>query len=214
MATCGLSYRAPHDHTPPLIQCYAKNDLPVKFEGTVTVERVNLMSGAVSVLDNQQVVMDAGAGTSLWWTINVTVNAAQEVLRVTVVASSEPSQNLSTPVARGANSSLLCDNTILFGPPVALHLPAAHVTFSNGSSRSPDSGSLTSVPILVHTNTTALFVTLTSSAHGRFSDNAFLLLASQSPVLIHFIPFSGVVDTTTVEALWSSLRVEHAQMYQ
>ena len=38
MATCGLASRPPHDHNPPLVQCYAKNDLQGKTRAPKLVE--------------------------------------------------------------------------------------------------------------------------------------------------------------------------------
>ena len=225
MATCGLaSSRPPHDHSPPLVQCYAKNDLPLPFDGEVRVDRVHLMSGTVTQVDRRQLTMAAGAGTSEWWTLNAAVNATVEVLKVTVVEA--PITGAATPAgtragaavarappaaAKGKNRSLLCDNTLLFTTPQGLQLPAAHVTFSVGSFTP---GTSRTVPILVRTNATALYVTLTSTAAGRFSDNAFLMLASESPVQVDFVPFGGgAVDAATADALQRSLRVEHAQIY-
>ena len=96
MATCGLaSSRPPHDHSPPLVQCYAKNDLPLPFDGEVRVDRVHLMSGTVTQVDRRQLTMAAGAGTSEWWTLNAAVNATVEVLKVTVVEA--PITEAATP---------------------------------------------------------------------------------------------------------------------
>ena len=55
------------------------------------------------------------------------------------------------------------------------------------------------------TNATALFVTLTTLAQGRFSDNAFAVLPG-SPKTVTFEPFGDAFNATLLE---SSLRVEH-----
>ena len=83
-------------------------------------------------------------------------------------------------------------------------LPDANVSFSISSAPNPDG----SVNITVTTDATAVYVTLTTLANGRFSDNAFLLLPPS--VLIRFIPF-GALD---LALLTSSLRAEHAASYQ
>eukprot|EP00913_Durusdinium_trenchii_P024512 g23011.t1 len=57
---------------------------------------------------------------------------------------------------------------------------------------------------------TALYVTLTSLAQGRFSDNAFVMAPGRGTV--KFIPF--VQSSSLLEELKKSLRVEHLQMYQ
>ena len=54
----------------------------------------------------------------------------------------------------------------------------------------------------------ALFATLTTLAHGRFSDNAFLLLPVGKTV--QFVPF-GELDLDTLK---STLRVEHVATYR
>jgi beta-mannosidase len=56
----------------------------------------------------------------------------------------------------------------------------------------------------------ALFVTLTTLAQGRFSDNAFLLPPGDAAaVTIDFLPF-GPLDA---DALATTLRVEHFGLY-
>jgi hypothetical protein len=65
------------------------------------------------------------------------------------------------------------------------------------------------VPISLHTTATALFVTLTTRAAGRFSDNAFLLTPSPNATIVTFLPW-GELDEATLRA---SLRVEHLQQY-
>ena len=53
----------------------------------------------------------------------------------------------------------------------------------------------------------ALFVTFTTLAQGRFSDNAFMLTPA-APKVVRFIPFAGF----SIDELRNSLRVEH--LYQ
>ena len=55
---------------------------------------------------------------------------------------------------------------------------------------------------------TALYITLTTLAHGRFSDN-FFAMGAGSKRTIQFVPFS----TFSPSMLAPSLRVEHLQMY-
>lgn len=64
------------------------------------------------------------------------------------------------------------------------------------------------VSIAVSTDRVAVFVTLTTRADGRFSDNAFLLLPGAAAT-VEFVPF-GPLD---LGALTSSLRVEHLATY-
>eukprot|EP01048_Picozoa_sp_COSAG05_P004575 COSAG05_NODE_251_length_12871_cov_4.691669_9_plen_339_part_00 len=65
--------------------------------------------------------------------------------------------------------------------------------------------------ITLTTTATALYVVLTTAAAGRFSDNAFLLEASE-PKVIEFVSWEpGGMDATQLAVLKSSLRVEHLQ---
>ena len=65
-----------------------------------------------------------------------------------------------------------------------------------------------SVNITCSTDGVALYVVLTTLAHGRFSDNAMLVLPPGQTVL--FYPF-GALD---LPLLTSSLRVEHLAAMQ
>ena len=69
------------------------------------------------------------------------------------------------------------------------------------------------IDITVTSDKVALWVTLTSRAQGRFSNNAFLLPATSKTV--QFIPFSSKSTdaTTDLAALKASLRVEDLSMY-
>ena len=54
---------------------------------------------------------------------------------------------------------------------------------------------------------TRRFVTFTTLAQGRFSDNAFCM--TRGSLTVDFVPFAGF----DIAELKSSLRVEHAAMY-
>lgn len=95
-------------------------------------------------------------------------------------------------------------NELLLGPPARLALPPAQLTFEIGVPKASAVG----VPVTVSSSATALFVTLTTQAAGRFSDNAFLLLPSKN-MTVSFLPW-GKLDEETLRA---TLRVEHLQEY-
>ena len=65
-----------------------------------------------------------------------------------------------------------------------------------------------SVAITLKCAAPALFVTLTTEANGRFSDNAFFM-SNSSTVTVDFLPF-GDLNLTLLEA---SLRVEDLSLY-
>jgi hypothetical protein len=82
-----------------------------------------------------------------------------------------------------------------------LELLKANVQFTLG-------GTATEPTVSVTTDNAALYVTLTTLAQGRFSDNAFLLLAGETKTL-EFVPFVGF----DLDQLRSTLRVEHVASY-
>ena len=81
-------------------------------------------------------------------------------------------------------------------------LPRARVATAVGAA-----GSDGSVDVTVTTDRFALFVTLTTLAQGRFSDNAFVMLPGKKT--LKFFPFKGFV----LAELKSTLRVEHTATY-
>ena len=102
----------------------------------------------------------------------------------------------------------LVRNELLLAPPSALTLPAANVSFGLGPLASNGT-----VPIVLHATESALFVTLTTQAAGRFSDNAFLLLPGATRT-IDFLPWEGGgLNEDGLSLLHSTLRIEHLQQY-
>ena len=97
----------------------------------------------------------------------------------------------------------------LLGLPSNLHL--SDPTLSWVISPFPSTDGSTNITVTAN-SATAAFVTLTTLAQGRFSDNAFWLSSGASSGLsrtISFIPF-GDFDA---QLLATSLRVEHLQQY-
>lgn len=168
-------------------QCYIKNDGINPFRGTVTIKSLELNTGAEQVLRSLSVDMPAGAGITQWFQLNATTNVNETVLTAEVIDLS------------GTRKSF---NVILQAVPVNLVLPRATVQFFVAHTVNKDG----TVDINVSTDKVALYVTLTTLAQGRFSDNAFLLTSTQT---IRFIPF-GPLD---MGLLRSSLRLEHLAAY-
>ena len=112
---------------------------------------------------------------------------------------------LETPSHVGpehVTSRVISFNEIALAPPFAMRLPPASVTASAAQAANPDN----SVNISLRTDRTALYVTLTTLAAGRFTDNAFALTAD---AVVRFVPFGG--GAADLPLLRSSLRVEHLQ---
>jgi len=172
-------------------QCFIRNDLAARtFTGEVTVNSVEFATGKINKLTSEKVDMAAGPGIVKWFPILSQVNEKEEILVVTVT---------------GEKGEMIAENVIPLVPPGNMTLPKAVVLFEVGSNVNSDG----TVDILVFSENVALYVTFTTRANGRFSDNAFLLLPGTR--IIQFIPFGGnEVDIATLKA---TLRVEHVATY-
>jgi len=150
-----------------------------------------------------------GAGTSKFFDVKELkdMDASKVILLITChdtaagAAARAGERPTVTAPAGVASDRLLSTNEVLLAPPAKLALSKASVTFEVSAAPNADG----SVDITLTADATALYVTLTTLAHGRFSDNAFALPTGKATV--QFIPF-GDLDVPTLKA---SLRVEHAQ---
>merc|ERR1712176_672898 len=100
--------------------------------------------------------MGSGAGVVEWFhDANVSrLNSSAEILKCDVTKS---------------DGTLVSSNFVPFATPGRMDLPAAKVHVK--AARSADGGFIAEVTA----ETLAMYVTLTTLAHGRFEDNAFLL---------------------------------------
>ena len=108
--------------------------------------------------------------------------------------------------------TVLSTNTLPFQPPKTMQLPNSTVTAKVGEVNSTTGN----VPITLTTSAPALYVTLTTEAAGRFSDNAFLIgpgeLAGAASYVkvVEFLPWSEVSEWAGAqhELLKATIRVE------
>jgi hypothetical protein len=91
--------------------------------------------------------------------------------------------------------------TFLLQAPSNMTLPPAQVTATI------ERAYPTSVTLSV-TGGVALYVTVTATAHGRFSENALPLVPGQAPVIVEFLPFLPGEQLQE-----GGVRVEHLAMY-
>eukprot|EP01062_Namystynia_karyoxenos_P017405 TRINITY_DN163_c0_g1_i1.p1 TRINITY_DN163_c0_g1~~TRINITY_DN163_c0_g1_i1.p1 ORF type:complete len:1043 (+),score=341.75 TRINITY_DN163_c0_g1_i1:110-3130(+) len=170
---CGLSW------------CYVKNDGVRPFQGTALVQKVTLATGATAVLKNETLALAAGAGVTQWLPIDTSgVDTATEIVTAAVLD------------AAGATVS---HNVATLTVPAAMKPPKATVTTTVSPAVTADG----TVSIEVEaTGGVALYVVLTTAAHGRFSDNAFALNGKRT---VSFLPFRPGQEA----ALRQTLRVEH-----
>lgn len=197
MATCGAGGR-----------CYVKNDGAAPFIGSVVVTEIHLgvaaqagttTSAAVPpVAQTLQVSMPAGPGATQYFTMDASFKMdADHVYDVAVHSAA------ATAAAATTESAHLS----LHMAPKDLHLAPAAIT----TEVLPPSPTTGKVAVVVSSNATALYVTLTSAANGRFEDNAFWLTAG-NPKTIGFVPFAGAAAKAGEQLaaeLKATLRTEH-----
>jgi len=181
MATCG--------HTDSnTTGCYVNNDAPVPLTGTVEITSINFASGAESTVATKKVNMPAGVGQTMFFDLGKQVDGTTEMLHA---------------VVKDSTGKVLNSNFIPMVEPKNMKLPKAAVSFKVATAANPDG----SVDITVTTDKVAVYVTLTTLAQGRFSDNAFVMTPGAQK--IQFLPIKGFV----MSELTSSLRVEHTAAY-
>jgi len=174
--------------------CYVKNDSPQSLAGTLSVQAVGFSDASTTNLfSNSSFSLGAGPDSLQW-------------IKVPIPSSVNPAAQFIT-AGFASGSTLFSTNVFLLSPPYQLTgLSAFSITLSVAAKPNPDQ----SVDITLtkpSSSGVGLFVTLTTLANGRFSDNAFVMTTSS--MTVQFIPF-GVLD---LGQLTSSVRVEHLGEY-
>jgi hypothetical protein len=177
--------------------CYVRNDgAGIGFEGTVTVTMVSIADGTSEILASKPLDMSPGPAEITWFNISShgEVDGTTHFLMVDVCSDGEKKEVVS-------------HNIVLQAPPKSIK--ALPISSGLGFAVAEKANADGSIDIHVSTKVpVALYVTLTTAAHGRFSENAFEVLAGSKTV--QFIPF-GPLDRTS---LVTSLRVEDLAMHQ
>eukprot|EP01046_Picozoa_sp_COSAG06_P002943 COSAG06_NODE_108_length_23594_cov_43.013450_12_plen_1117_part_00 len=181
MATCGTNKTgAPN--------CLVKNDLPVPFKGNVVISSIDFATGNETAVKSMQLDMAAGPGVVQQFDLGATVNANGTMLHA---------------VVKDSAGAVVNNNFLPFTEPKNFALPKANVQFTVAKSANADG----SVDITVITDKVAVYLTFTTLAQGRFSDNAFVMLPGTQK--IQFLPIQGFL----ISDLTSSLRAEHVASY-
>lgn len=189
-------------------RCYVKNDQPgLAFTGKVQIDKVLFSDGSVSSVVEMPLKMAKGPGVITWFDLpaSAALDGTKELLHGQIFAAAA--------VGSGEHQSA-CDNIIALTTPGNMVLPQATVTLKTATVANEDG----SIDVTVRSNNFSLYVTLTTLANGRFSENAFMLTRndqlSSAAVgfqrVITFIPFNGSVD---ISLLATSIRVEHVAAY-
>eukprot|EP01046_Picozoa_sp_COSAG06_P050437 COSAG06_NODE_7988_length_2310_cov_6.644957_3_plen_549_part_00 len=201
--------------------CYFRNDAPFPVSGTVTVRLLNVMTGAGSAMGNVSAVsLGAGAGAIHWFCATAQVGSSM------LSRGYQQPSCMPWPDAPGweqAACSLGGSDCVLvvslhvesphrnstwtnlqpFVAPVRMQLPKATVTAVVGRQIAPNR-----VEVLLTASATALYVVLTCSVSGRFSDNA-LMLEGGKPRTVEFVGWAAKLGAGDAALLRSTLRVEH-----
>jgi hypothetical protein len=209
MATCGATANI-HGHPAPpdQNQCYLSNHRPSRsFNGTVTLTTYeHFGESAPKVLLHKQMALPAGPGAIEWF--------GPAALPV-----GNDSSLIST--VRDEDGAIVSEHMVQLVTPEHIRVPVAKVTFEIAEAANADGSINVSV---ASGKTVALWVTLTSMAEGRFSENAFFLPATVIKT-IQFIPFTAAtasaaaaataeVEGTNLAVLKATLRVEDLSMYR
>jgi hypothetical protein len=176
-------------------ECYVRNDSPWAFEGKLTLRSTRFADAQVSVLLERSLSLPAGAGVVQWF-------QSDKIKALSGLSSAVEA------VVTNAAGVIVSSNLIALATPENMQLSKANVAVSASMEDGAIVASLT-------TDAVAMYVTLTTLAHGHFEDNAFMLrppgrkvkflLASPSP--------HGSMDEA-FKSFKQSLRVEDVSLYQ
>eukprot|EP01065_Artemidia_motanka_P025528 TRINITY_DN30520_c0_g1_i1.p1 TRINITY_DN30520_c0_g1~~TRINITY_DN30520_c0_g1_i1.p1 ORF type:complete len:912 (+),score=270.91 TRINITY_DN30520_c0_g1_i1:48-2783(+) len=164
--------------------CFVKNDGITPFKGKAIVTAVDLSTGEEKTLASEDLDMAAGAGTSMFFKIDTSGVSAGQVV--------------TTAVLDASGATVSGDVVQLTTPQ---HIAAPNGTKVEATVKAASSNGDISIDVTA-TGGVALYVVLTTAAHGRFSDNAFLLKGTRT---VAFMPFMDNQE----DVLRKSLRVEH-----
>jgi hypothetical protein len=191
MATCGSGGRNSSGST-VLPLCCVNNDLPTPFKGNVAITAIDFASGKEIELMALQLDMVAGVGVTQRFHLDSAVDGSTTMIHA---------------VVKDAAGVVVNNNYIPFTEPKNMKLPKADVKFAVALVANLKDGS---IDITVTTDKVALYVTFTTLAQGRFSDNAFVMVPGTQK--IQFLPIKGfeMPDLTEVhkQFLYRSLRVK------
>lgn len=165
--------------------CVVKNDGIDPFAGNATLTVVNMLNGDSKLLHGETLSLAAGAGVTHFFDIDT---SALDTSTDIVIAS-----------VYDDDGAIVSSNVVTLELPQNLTLLKASVNAVVLSNEKTEADG--AIRVRVTSDVPALYVTLTTLAHGRFSDQAFLLNKER---VVEFYPFlDGQLDV-----LKSSLRVE------
>jgi beta-mannosidase len=172
--------------------CYVKNDRSMQtLNGTVVVQAFDLVSNSSTQLVSTPVSLGAGPGSSMFFSVDT--------------SSLDPTRHILVSQITDLERMVVATNWNLLGIPASLKTNTPSVRVTVADALNPDG----TVTVVVSSDAPAMFVTLTTLAHGRFSDNAFIMPAGSRSLT--FIPFGGY--PTDLKLLRATLREEDLSTY-
>jgi beta-mannosidase len=190
MSACGYVGRS------KTFVCYVNNARPdTSFEGTLSITAINLINGTENEWETLPVFVKQGPNEILWLTPTTSLpNASTTVLIASLI---------------DVDGNSFDEHIVHLTPPMNLLVQPATLSVDVATVPNLDR----SINITVSSDKVALFVTLTSAAPGRFSNNAFLLRPLYSPKIISWIPFEDTDPISDIEILRNTIRIEDMSAY-
>lgn len=184
MATCGEEV------------CYLSNHRASRpFSGTVTLTAYDHFGdGKGEIIMQENMSLPQGPGAISFFKPPTALPAGNNTAVVSTVTDE--------------NGRVVSEHMVQLVTPQYIRVPEAMISLKIAEKANADG----TIDIAVTSDKVALWVTLTTQAQGRFSDNAFLLPATTKTV--QFIPFSKSTAADDLSSLKQSLRVEDYSMYR
>lgn len=228
--SCGLS-KVPWTKAAPApavslesgdFRCQTRNDGLAMFDGLLRVDVIHLRSGRRQCVHAQQVSLaGTGIGDRREFCLNGTAASSSmrapatlpcsSVVPVLQAAGCSPSGAdciLEASMVPTGSATPESTNTILLAMPRYLDFSQAVTVIASITATNKTDGS--AVIDVRSSRGVALFVTLSTTASGRFSENSVFVLPTE-PRTIRFLPFAPTVQDAAVgiQELQRTLRVEH-----
>ena len=173
-----------------------KNDAPVPFQGTLILNATAFDTGKTVIVEQRNINIEAGAGAIQWFeSPSVKALDRTSVALEAVVLSKDDIE-----VSR---------NFIALTTPEHMGLLRSNVSVT--AQRMSDMEFVAQV----RCDAVAMFVTLTTLAHGRFEDNSFLLRPPGTAISFELaVPSPHASAENAWQTFSSSLRVEDVAAYR
>ena len=211
------------DTAEALALCYVRNDLPTAQELAVSVSLFHFATGASSLVSARKLSLPPGAGAMDFFCADNDANATTTTGGGGGGGRSTPCSPwdavlggggnctastcmLNVTVADAATGRRASSNLLALGPPGRFELPPSQVS-ARAVAVAVGDGDSASMAVEVTATKSAVYVWLSSLAHGHFEENGFAMAAGTKTVA--FVPHGAA----NASALASTLRVEHLQPY-